>query len=159
MAKKWSEEMAAKAVELYTAKLESEGKEAAADNEFLDSIAKQVDAVSGKAARSKLTVMKVYVKPDAVASVAKTNTLRKEHFVRALANSLKLDADEQDSLKNAKVDALQALCTALGITDIAAASAKGYELETFELVKGILVSNGLDLAEVGAELEEVGLSE
>ncbi|WP_197472699.1 hypothetical protein, partial [Oleiphilus sp. HI0123] len=89
MAKKWSEEMAAKAVELYTAKLESEGKEAAADNEFLDSIAKQVDAVSGKAVRSKLTVMKVYVKPDAVASVAKTNTLRKEHFVRALANSLK----------------------------------------------------------------------
>ena len=159
MAKKWSEEMAAKAVELYTAKLESEGKEAAADNEFLDSIAKQVDAVSGKAVRSKLTVMKVYVKPDAVASVAKTNTLRKEQFVRALANSLKLDADELDSLKNAKVDALQALCTALGSTDIAAASAKGYELETFELVKGILVSNGLDLAEVGAELEEVGLSE
>lgn len=159
MAKKWTDEMASKAADLYNAMLEEQGKEAAATTDFLDSVAKQVEAISGKAVRSKLTIMGVYQKPDAVASVAKTNTLRKEHYVRALANVLGIDAEELDSLKNAKMSALEELTAKIGVTDVAAASAKGYKLTTVELLAGIAVYNGLDVAEVGAELEEIGNAE
>ncbi|QKN84675.1 DNA binding protein [Vibrio phage River4] len=145
MAKKWTEEMAEKAATLYTAKLEAEGKEAAAHTDFLDTIAVEVEAVSGKAVRSKLTVMGVYQKPDAVASVAKTNTVRKEHYVRALAHTLGLDADDLDSLKNAKMSALEAIATAIGITDIQAASAKDYEPDLEKVCEAFENARGLDL--------------
>lgn len=153
-AKKWTDESAAKAVELYEAKLAAAGKEAAADNDFLDEIAKEVGAISGKAVRSKLTVMQVYQKPDAVASVAKTNTLRKEHYVRALAHSLKVDADELDSLKNAKMSALAAITEAIGITDIMAASAKDYTANELILIKGFALANGIDLADIIDDLAD-----
>lgn len=147
MAKKWTEEAASKAAELYNAMLESDGKEAAANNDFLDEIAKneEVQAVSGKAVRSKLTVMGVYQKPDAVASVAKTNTVRKEHYVRALAHTLGLKADDLDSLKNAKMSALADLSQAIGITDIQAASAKDYEPDLEKVCEAFENARGLDL--------------
>lgn len=144
-AKKWTDEMAQQAVDIYTAKLESEGKEAAAHSDFLDEVAAQVGAVSGKSVRSKLTVMQVYQKPDAVSSVAKTNTLRKEHYVRALAHTLGIDADILDSFKNAKMDSLEALSTAIGITDIAAASAKDYKPELSEVCMAFENARGLDI--------------
>lgn len=147
MAKKWTEEAANKAVELYTAMLESDGKEAAANNDFLDEIAKneEVQAVSGKAVRSKLTVMGVYQKPDAVASVAKTNTVRKEHYVRALAHTLGLEADDLDSLKNAKMSALADLAQAIGITDVMKASAKDYEPDLEKVCEAFENARGLDV--------------
>ncbi|AKY02280.1 A2 protein [Vibrio phage vB_VorS-PVo5] len=156
MAKKWTEESAAKAAELYNAKLEADGKEAAAHNDFLDTVAahEEVQAVSGKAVRSKLTVMGIYQKPDAVASVAKTNTVRKEHYVRALAHSLKIDAEEIDSLKNAKMSSLAALTEAIGITDIMAASAKDYTPNELILIKGFALANGIDLADIIDDLDE-----
>lgn len=147
MAKKWTEEAANKAVELYNAMLEESGKEAAANNDFLDTIAanEEVQAVSGKAVRSKLTVMGVYQKPDAVASVAKTNTVRKEHYVRALAHTLGLDADDLDSLKNAKMSALADLSQAIGITDVMKASAKDYEPDLEAICEAFENARGLDL--------------
>lgn len=154
MAKKWTDESAARALELYLAKVESDGKEAAAVEDFLNSIAadEKVQAVSGKAVRSKLTVMGEYQKPDAVASVAKTNTIRKEHYVRALANVLSLDVDDLDSLKNAKMDALKAIAVGVGVSDVVAASAKGYELTRAEMLRNIVISNGLDVEDTANEM-------
>lgn len=149
----WNEENTKIVVDAYQAKLESEGKEAAADNDFLRDLAKQVGAASEKSVRAKLNSEKVYQKPDAVASVAKTNQLRKEHYIRALVNVLGCDAEELESLKNAKLDALQSLCLNVGITDIPKASGKDYSLETPDLIKGICSVRGLDIAELAAELE------
>lgn len=155
MAKKWTEESAKIAADLYTAKLEADGKEAAANNDFLDSIAKEVEAVSGKAVRSKLTVMGIYQKPDAVASVAKTNTVRKEHYVRALAHTLGLDADQLDSLKNGKTDALQAVTDKLGVTNVIEAAAKGYSPRP-EMVVMLLAQNlGLDFDDLDTYNQEL----
>lgn len=145
MAKKWTEEMAEKAAQLYTAKVEADGKEAAATTDFLDSIAEAVEAVSGKAVRSKLTVMQIYQKPEAVASVAKTNTVRKEHYVRALAHTLGVDAEDLDSLKNAKMDALSCICESIGITDIVAAAAKDYKPDLEKLCEAFSNARGLDI--------------
>lgn len=150
----WNEENTKIVVAAYQAKLESDGKEAAADNDFLRELAKQVGAASEKSVRAKLNSEKVYQKPDAVASVAKTNQVRKEHYIRALVNVLGCDADDLESLKNAKVDALQSLCLNVGITDVSTASGKDYSLDTSELVKGICSVRGLDVMELAVELEE-----
>ncbi|QDF14420.1 hypothetical protein BRIZO_1 [Vibrio phage Brizo] len=89
--------------------------------------------------------MGVYQKPDAVASVAKTNTVRKEHYVRALAHTLGLDSDDLDSLKNAKMSALADLAQAIGITDIQAASAKDYKPDLEKVCEAFENARGLDL--------------
>jgi len=153
----WTEETTAIVVDAYTAKLEAEGKEAAANNEFLLALAKQVGAPSEKSVRGKLTTAGVYQRPDAVASVAKTNQVRKEHHIRALANSLGLDADDIDSLKNAKMDALAEVNSKLGITDVMAASATGYTIEPVAFVYNLMVNMGVtfdDLGELIADLAE-----
>lgn len=150
----WNEENTKIVVEAYQAKLESDGKEAAAENDFLKTLAEKVGAPSEKSVRSKLTTAGVYQKPDAVASVAKTNTVRKEHYVRALAHTLGLDLDTLDSLKNAKADSLKAITDKLGITQVMTAAAKDYEISKEDFVHNLMLNLGIDLDEFTTYIEE-----
>lgn len=138
----WNEENYAIVLEAYQAKVEADGAEAAAESEFLKSLAEKVGALSDRSVRSKLTTSGDYVKPAMTKSVAKTNQIRKEHYIRALANTLGLDEDTLDSLKNAKVDALSGLTMGFGITDVAAASARDYEIEPQQVAQNYLAYNG-----------------
>lgn len=162
MAKKWNEASTKIVIDLYTAKLEKEGKAAAAHNDFMDELAVKVEAVSGKAVRAKLTAEKVYVKPDAVASVPKTNTVRKEHFVRAIGHVLGIDVDTIDTLKNGKTDALQAVTDKLGVNDVLEAATTGYSPRPEMVIMNIMQALDVDLDELEAyqcELAEAAASE
>lgn len=145
---KWTEENFATVSTAYLAKLEAEGKEAAADNEFLKTLADEVGAVSEKSIRGKLSREGVYQKPEHVACVAKTTKLRKEHFVRALINTLGLDEDEVDSLKNSKQCALEAIAKAIGIKDVEAASKTGFERNLAEVGFSFLTAQDIELDDV-----------
>lgn len=127
--KLWTEENTAIVVEAYNAELEANGVEAAADNDFLKSLAEKVGAPSEKSVRGKLTTAGVYQKPEHVASAPKSNPIRKEHYVRAIAHTLGIDADTLDSMKNAKADALQALADSLGVQDVAEAAKRDFSIE------------------------------
>lgn len=161
---KWDEKTTtAKAIELYLAKLNdtisgeptADSIAAAANNDFLLSIAKEVGAVSEKSVRGKLTRENVYVKPEHVASVAKTSPVRKEHHVRALGSVLRLDSDEIDSLKNAKQCTLEAVTSGLGITNIEEASAAGYSPRPEMLVMQFAAKLGLDMDDLDVYREEL----
>lgn len=150
----WNEENTKIVVEAYQLKLSEDGKEAAADNDFLKTLAEKVGAPSEKSVRSKLTTAGVYQKPDAVASVAKTNTVRKEHYVRALAHTLNIELDDLDSLKNAKADSLKAITDKLGITQVMTAAAKDYTIEPVDFVYNLMLNLGVDFDELGEHLAE-----
>lgn len=142
-AKVWSEENTAKVVAAYKAELNTNGPEAAADNDFLLSLAAMVGAKSEIAVRGKLSTLGEYVKPERVASVAKSNTIRKEHYVRALANTLGIDEETLDSLKNAKADSLKALTNRLGIPSVADAAKRDYVVNPEDVVDNF--ANALNL--------------
>lgn len=133
--KLWTEENTAIVVEAYNAELEANGVEAAANNDFLKSLAEKVGAPSEKSVRGKLTTAGVYQKPEHVASAPKSNPIRKEHYVRAIAHTLGLDVDELDSFKNAKADALSALANRLGIPDVAEAAKRDYQIDAATVVE------------------------
>ncbi|ASV43485.1 A2 protein [Vibrio phage JSF12] len=153
-AKVWSEENTALVVAAYKEKLEAEGAAAAADNDFLTSLAKKIGAPSDKSVRGKLAILGVYVKPEVTASLPKGNQLRKEHYLRALSNCLGLDEEVLDSFKNSKVDSLDAVTKAFGITDVMGSAAKGYTISKVELVQRFMAYHGVDFDDLGEALSE-----
>lgn len=140
----WTEENTATVVNAYKAKLESDGSEVASSNDYLLELAQMVGAASEKSIRGKLSREGVYVKLDKPASQPKTNKVRKEHLVRAIANTLAVDPDDLDSLKNGKQDHLQLLADKLGITDVMAAAKTGYEIEPENMILNMVKANDID---------------
>ncbi len=145
MSKIWSDEKnVAKLVELYEADLETM-KTNASQTENLTKIGKAIgEGISAAQVRGKLNSLGIYQPVEKAASKPKTNQLRKEHYVRAIAHTLGIDADELDSLKGGTISALKLLAENLGITDIATASAKGYELEPTEMVSRFMTAHAVD---------------
>lgn len=148
----WTDENTAIVVAAYKAKLDAEGHEVASSNDHLLELAALVGAASEKSIRGKLSREGVYVKLDKPASQAKTNKIRKEHIVRAIANTLNLDDDDLDSLKNAKQDHLQNLADKLGITSIMDAAKTGYEIDPTLMVINIIKANEIDIDDLTDEL-------
>lgn len=105
----WTEENAARLVELYQA--------SDCDNsaENLKAIADEVTngEKSAKAVQSKLVSMKAYVKTEP-RKVGGASSVRKAHYVRAIAETLEIEPKVLESLEGAKKDSLAALLDAIG---------------------------------------------
>jgi len=123
----WNEENTAIAIRLYKDALALSVKEGenntelANSTETLTAIRDATGAKSIQAVRAKLTVEKVYVKPEFARKVGGGTSIRKAHYVRALlaaANDkgLELDSDAFDSLESGKVSALKSLCDLVGVS-------------------------------------------
>jgi len=151
----WSkEETVAILVAKYEADLEQHGTNAS-QTENLTAIGKHVaseadlDSIpSAAAVRGKLNALGIYQKVEKAAGKPAGNQVRKEHYVRALANTLSLDSDKLDSLKGSTIGALTLLCESLGITDIVAAAATGYTVTPAQMVANIVTANTVDADEL-----------
>lgn len=162
----WTDEVTATVVNAYNAKLESAGVEVASSNDHLLELAKLVGAASEKAVRGKLSREGVYQKLDKPASQAKTNKVRKEHIVRAIAHQLGLPnaEDDIDSMKNGKQDHLQLLADKIGVEDVLQTAAKTFERDPCKVVYNFMVQQGIDIADLedyalSIEAEEDGVTE
>lgn len=149
MSKVWADEKNVETlVKLYEADLETMQTNAS-QTENLTKIGKQIgDGISAAQVRGKLNSLGIYQPVEKAASKPKTNQLRKEHYVRAIAHTLRIDADDLDSLKGGTISALKLLAENLGITDIAAASAKDYAIEAPAMVSRFMAANAVDIDDV-----------
>lgn len=146
----WTGENTLKVVDAYKAKLAAEGVEVASGNDHLLELAKLVGAASEKSIRGKLSREGVYQKLDKPASQAKTNKVRKEHIVRAIAHQLGLPnaEDDIDSMKNGKQDHLQLLADKIGVEDVLKTSSKTFERDPCKVVYNFMINQGLDIADL-----------
>lgn len=117
----WSEENTALAITLYKEALATGGPELANDpSSTLAEIQEKTGAKSVVSVRSKLISEKVYEKADAPRKVGGGTSVRKVHFVRALAakaleEGVIDDIAAFDSLEQAKAEPLKALAKLLGV--------------------------------------------
>ena len=159
MSKVWADEAnVTKLVELYKAAVEEHGADVASSSEFLTKLGKENFAdytVTVRMVRGKLISLGEYVKPTQQASISKVNPVRKEHYVRAIANTLNIDADDIDSFKSAKVNALSAITDKLGVTDILAAAAKDYSPRPELVVMKLMENLEIDLDDLDAFKHEL----
>lgn len=153
----WTDETTAIVVDAYKAKLEAAGHEVASSNEHLLELAGLVGAASEKSIRGKLSREGVYVKLDKPASQAKSNKIRKEHIVRAIANTLLMQNgdDDIDSLKNGKQDHLQELADKLGVTNIMEAASKDYSPRPELVIANFMRSMSVDWEDMEIYFEEL----
>lgn len=110
---KWNAELAAKAAEMYLAKLEADGNEAANADTFLNEVAAEIGAVSGKSIRGKLNRDGVYVTLEPKPAATTRSKPTKIQFVRAIAAGLGIEVDAIDSLDKANISGLESLVDAI----------------------------------------------
>jgi hypothetical protein len=112
---KWNAELAAKAAELYLAKLEADGNEAANADTFLNEVASEIGAVSGKSIRGKLNRDGIYVTLEPKPAATTRSRPTKIQFVRAIAAGLGIEVDAIDSLDKANISGLESLVDAINV--------------------------------------------
>lgn len=117
----WTEENTALAITLYKEALATGGAELANDpTSTLKTIQEKTGAKSVVSVRSKLISEKVYEKAETPRKVGGGSSVRKVHFVRALAakaleEGVIDDIADFDSLEQAKAEPLKALAKLLGV--------------------------------------------
>ena len=105
---KWNEETSALAIKLYN----DSGKDSGPEN--MKSIVKAVGCRNTRSLVSKLSVSKVYVKPEVARKVGGATAIRKSHLVKQLAEILEADFEDIESAEKMTRQHLENLISALG---------------------------------------------
>lgn len=106
---KWNETNTAKLLSTYETAIEGNEGEALNPEQF-EQLADQ-NGVTVASARQKLTSLKAYIKPDAVA-VGKASSVRKAHIVKQIADTSGLTVDSLEKGNKQELEALAAFIDA-----------------------------------------------